>query len=354
MRFIILVVFFGLIISYGIHIFNVSNYTSTYNTGSFISISLFPVSFGIRRTLVIQAANSTIKQFPKETVSSLAKQSNETINEGMIQVETLIRNKAINNTIILYCTDNSYLDLFLNDYYASKLWIYNNLVVTCFDRLCYKKLSALNIPVALLNIESDASVDITKPAICHTKAFHNKVQYKLVLWDKALSMNLRILYVDTDVILLKNPLHYLNSLTGYDIIGQRDHYLCSGFMYMYPTKNTKLAVKRAIHIRPTLKDANDQSSLIAGIRENKKFKLLLLPSTLFPSGEVFFASHSYYWDPINANQITIHNNFIHGLENKLYRFKEIKMYRLNRNQEYSNPQAKYLTVERWSSCKHLK
>ena len=285
----------------------------------------------VKSSIIIEATNNVPRQHSVKNMN----------------VEYLIKQKAVNNSILLYCTDNGYIDLFLNGYYASQLWKYKNLVVTCFDRLCYKRLDALNIPVALLNVENDTSVDITKAAICHTKEFQNKVHYKLVLWNIAINLNVRILYVDSDVILLKDPFYYLNSFTGYDILAQRDGNLCSGFMYMYPTKNTKLAVERSINIRPSLPDPMDQEALIAAIDTIEGFQLNLLPWNIIPSGEYFFESHNYYWDPINSQQLTVHNNFIHGLENKLYRFKEIKMYKLDRNQEYSNPSAKYLTIENW-------
>ena len=303
----------------------------------------------------VQSANVSITPNPRANITNISSFEQSSLEAPLFfaTVESVIKRNTINETIILYCTDNGYIDLFLNGYYTSQLWNYKNLVVTCFDRLCYQKLYKLNIPVALLNVESDTSVDITKAAICHTKEFQNKVHYKLVLWDIVIKMNIRILYVDSDVILLKNPFYYLNSFTGYDIVAQRDAYLCSGFMYMYPTRNTKLAVERSIKIRPKLKDANDQSALIAAFKTIKDFHLYLLPSDTVPSGIVFFKSHNYYWDPINQKQLTIHNNYIHGLENKLYRFKEIKMYKLDRNQEYSNPSAKYLTIETWSRFLHL-
>ena len=306
----------------------------------------------LKKVLSINTNISQGSHMQKNNISSTNQNSYEA---PMVYttVESLIKKRAMNKTIILYCTDNSYIDLFLNGYYASQLWKYENLAVTCFDRLCYQKLYKLNIPVALLNVESDTSVDITKAAICHTKAFHNKVHYKLVLWQIVINMNIQILYVDSDVILLQNPLFYLNSFTGYDIIAQRDGELCSGFMYMYPTRNTKLAVERSIKIRPKLPDANDQDALIAAFRTIRDFRLKLLPFDTVPSGEVFFKSHHYYWDPISPKQLTIHNNYIHGLENKLYRFKEIKMYKLDRNREYSNPLAKYLTIEMWSRYIHI-
>ena len=339
----------GMFFSYTLYLYSIASdrvYTESFLKPNNISIfqTMSCRTFGKE-----QKPNVTLYRKTESNIKSSTIQESILQNISYLEVKPLIKKQALNNTIILYCTDNSYIDLFLNDYYASRLWKYQNLVVTCFDRLCYKKLADLNIPVALLNIEGDSSVDLTQAAICHTKEFHRKAQYKLILWDIALSLNIRILYVDSDVILLKDPLYYLNSIIGYDIIGQRDHYSCSGFMYMYPTQNTKLAVKRAIKIRPKLRDAGDQQGLIAGIRTITKFKLLLLPSNRFPSGQVLFNNHSYYWDAINEKQLTLHNNFIHGLENKLYRFKEIKMYKLDRNQEYSNPSARYLTIELWGT-----
>ena len=342
--------------SYIYYYFLLSNpvYDFSIVSTSIVKLKLFRINFRSKLSQsATTAANNSIANYVKSSIIS------EAANNGLRQpsvknmsVEYLIKQKTVNNSIILYCTDNGYIDLFLNGYYASQLWKYKNLVVTCFDRLCYQRLNALNIPVALLNVENDSSVDITKAAICHTKEFQNKVHYKLVLWKLAINLNVRILYVDSDVILLKDPFYYLNSFTGYDILAQRDGNLCSGFMYMYPTKNTKLAVERSIRIRPTLPDANDQDALIAAFRTIKGFRLNLLPWEIIPSGEFFFKSHNYYWDPISSKQLTVHNNFIHGLENKLYRFKEIKMYKLDRNHEYSNPSAKYLTIEVWGIYIH--
>jgi hypothetical protein len=41
----------------------------------------------------------------------------------------------------------------------------------------------------------------------------------------------------------------------------------------------------------------------------------------------------------------MHNNYIVGEELKMYRMKELGLYTLDVNGEYSNPNAKYLTVE---------
>ena len=125
--------------------------------------------------------NSTARYVKSGIVIGADNNGPQQLSVNNMNVEFLIKQKAVNNSVILYCTDNGYIDLFLNGYYASQLWKYKNLVVTCFDRLCYQRLDALNIPVALLNVENDTSVDITKVSICHTKEFQNKVHNKLVL-----------------------------------------------------------------------------------------------------------------------------------------------------------------------------
>ena len=45
-----------------------------------------------------------------------------------------------------------------------------------------------------------------------------------------------------------------------------------------------------------------------------------------------------------------HVNYVVGINNKNYKLKEMKMYKLDVNGEYSNPEAKYLTIEKWGIC----
>lgn len=264
------------------------------------------------------------------------------------ELETVIQRKALNKSILLFCTDSGYINLFLNTYYASQLKDYGNLVVTCFDRHCYRTLSDLNIPVAILNIADNDSINTKTASTWGTKAFQNKVQWKLVMLMRALDLNITVLYVDSDIILLKNPFPYLNSIQGYDLIAQKDTTICSGFMYLHPTNITKALINKAAILRPKLENAGDQKAILTAVREFPTIKTFLLPIELFSSGENFFDTHSYYWDPINTTQIMIHNNYVIGTNNKLFRFKELKMYKLDVNGEYSNPNGKYLTIEKWS------
>ena len=263
-------------------------------------------------------------------------------------LETVIQRKQQNNTIILYCTDSGYINLFLNAYYASNIQKYENFMVACLDKLCYHTMFKLHIPVAIINTENDTLINTGTASTWGTKSFQNKVHWKLVMLIRALELNVRVLYIDSDIVLLKNPLPYLNSISGYDLIAQKDSTICSGFMYLYPTKITKEVLKKAALLRPKLPNAGDQKAILTAVNRTPKIKVFLLPPHIFSSGETFFKFHSYYWDPINKNQIMIHNNFVIGTNNKLYRFKELQLYKLDVNGEYSDPNGKYLTIERWS------
>ena len=264
-------------------------------------------------------------------------------------LEVVIKRNVVNSSIVLYCTDSGYINLFLNAYSASNLQNVNNVVVTCFDKPCYRELKKHNISVAIVSAESDLLVDTTTASSWGTKAFRDKVQWKLNMLVNALQLNIRILYVDSDIILFHNPFPYLNSLIGYDIIAQNDTTLCSGFLYLYPTQETIRTIKKAAAIRPTLKNAGDQLAIVTAVKKNPKVRVFLLPKDLFTNGDIFFTSHNYYWEPTKKPHIMIHNNWIIGTNNKLYRFKETKLYKLDVNAEYSNPNAKYLTIEKWSN-----
>ena len=209
-------------------------------------------------------------------------------------------------------------------------------------------MSDLNIPVAVLNIADNNSINTNTASTWGTKAFQNKVQWKLVMLMRALDLNVKVLYVDSDIILLKNPFAYLNSIQGYDLIAQKDTTICSGFMYLYPTRMTNALINEAAISRPKLIKAGDQKAILTAVRKFPKIRTFLLPIKLFSSGENFFDTHSYYWNPIKTTQIMIHNNYVIGTNNKLFRFKELKMYKLDVNGEYSNPNGKYLTIELWS------
>lgn len=52
---------------------------------------------------------------------------------------------------------------------------------------------------------------------------------------------------------------------------------------------------------------------------------------------------------IAPDQVMAHNNYVIGHKNKVYRLREAGLYAFDVNQEYSNPDAKYITLEHFTS-----
>ena len=84
-----------------------------------------------------------------------------------------------------------------------------------------------------------------------TVSFFKKVHYKLVIIHTALQAGYRVLYVDSDVILLKNPFSYLYGLKQVDMIAQKDNSICSGFMFINPTEKSLKLFSEATHDKAT-------------------------------------------------------------------------------------------------------
>ena len=89
-----------------------------------------------------------------------------------------------------------------------------------------------------------------------------------------------VLYIDSDVVLLKNPFPYLYAINGYDIIAQSDlHGICSGFMFVKPTNQTICAFEKAIAIAQNVR-IDDQTAINEALKETKT-PAFQLPSHCF-------------------------------------------------------------------------
>ena len=124
--------------------------------------------------------------------------------------------------------------------------------------------------------------------------FKRKMRMKLKIIQDVVSYGYDVLYMDSDVILLKDPFPYLYSITGYDLIAQQDETICSGFMYLKSSKKSIALMSTAYRIvqQPEM---DDRTALIKAANECS-VPYYLLPTGLFPSGSDYFEKYQYYWD----------------------------------------------------------
>ncbi|KAM7455148.1 putative transferase [Blastocystis sp. subtype 1] len=261
----------------------------------------------------------------------------------------MLTSRAINNTVLMMIVDYGYLDLWRNSYNAGNLSQYKNLIVLCLDEQSYKALQ-YQYPVYLYSMGNNVDVSFANQ---ESSLFKKKMQSKLALIKTVLSYGFSLLYMDSDVILLKDPFPYLQSITGYDLIAQKDVTVCTGFMYIRSTNQSIALMTRAYEIvkQP---DMRDQIAVITALNE-LSIPYYLLPARFFPNGGDFFNRYQYYWDKtgryvlstmiVDNDYYIFHNNYVRGRFGKELRFKEMKLYTLNVDGEYS-AMRKYLTVER--------
>ena len=126
--------------------------------------------------------------------------------------------------------------------------------------------------------------------------FKRKMRMKLKIILDVMSYGYDVLYMDSDVILFKDPFPYLYSIIGYDLIAQRDETICSGFMYLR-SSNQSIALMSTAYRIVQQPGMDDRAALIKAINDSS-VPYLLLTTRLFPSGGDFFEKYQYYWDKI--------------------------------------------------------
>ena len=109
--------------------------------------------------------------------------------------------------------------------------------------------------------------------------------------------------MDADIVLLKDPFPYLNSIRGVHFLAQRDITVCSGFMYLYPHNKTMQMIDVARRIRNRV-NGGDQGAIL-NVVSQMRIRHQLLRSDLFMSGELFFSEYNYYWDKISIIHLIV-------------------------------------------------
>ena len=173
-----------------------------------------------------------------------------------------------------------------------------------------------------------------------SKEFSTVSSFKFTVVRYLMSLNVTVLYSDSDIILLHNPFPYLHSMNTDSIVFQKDITICTGFFYMKPTQLSINLLDYSLQVINKTK-SGDQKGMIQAYRA---FNLtpVLLPPSLFSSGEVFFASHQYSWDEVSPSLIMMHNNYIRGYDCKRLRMIEMGIVKRREEDKESN---RYLTAE---------
>ncbi|KNB45273.1 hypothetical protein JH06_2310 [Blastocystis sp. subtype 4] len=229
---------------------------------------------------------------------------------------------------------------------------YKNFVAVVLDKAGYEILLKEGYPVFYYKNDLLSVDEASSSTRMWTSSAFSKMVLKLVIIRDLLRIKLRVLYLDSDIRLFKDPFPILRDYESYDMAAQRDDTLCAGFMYLQPTTETI----RLFHLSVNemyRRGIMDQDALSIVVHQSSSLRFVYLPTLLFMSGREYSRYHQFFWDKndIDKDIVMYHNNFIIYEHNKMYRWREQGLL-TDDNGYYDLSPNGYLLVDNinWNLC----
>lgn len=191
----------------------------------------------------------------------------------------------------------------------------DDFIIACIDKEAYKQMKEYS--GSYLAFEHDMT-EYKNWSFDESSDFRQIVKFKWKIIKDNYEKHNKLCFVDTDIVFLQNPLTHITD--NKKILFQCDRpgsLICSGFMVF---NNTSKA-KKIIDICGSNITEDDQI-LINKIALTEEFigSIALLSQTKFPNGYI------YYQQKIRDNPIIVHNNFMVGIDEKIKKFKDEKLW----------------------------
>lgn len=175
-------------------------------------------------------------------------------------------------------------------------------------------------------------------------SFLSVAKQKLLILQSLVNAGFNVIYMDSDIVLFKDPVYDLLQYPE-SFVFQMDRQECTGFFLTRPRKDAEETINCALNYIDSHR-VHDQYSMVYCLKYLNVTRREL-NRHLYSNGAVFFAHHNYPWDPIDNDQVLVHNNFIRGEANKEYRFLEIGFIHRNYSEDFLAT-ARYITMEHGS------
>ena len=241
------------------------------------------------------------------------------------------------NFLILLSLNDAHLDFFANWWsYYTKLGIPNQVLVIAEDKVVYDKLMVSGLPIWVERsdfVGADGALDFGSPEY---KRFVSERPKRIL---KYLRQGRNVLYIDTDTVLLSNPLPYLVDDTSIDLWAQDDgasadsgDMYCTGFMGFRANDRVIETVEKWAEILASTLKANQFTFNTVWREQNLTVRGL--STYQFPHGDFYFERFD---DEQRKQVVVVHNNWIVGHQNKIDRFQKFGLW---------NPDAQILALQR--------
>ncbi|KAJ8047270.1 UDP-D-xylose:L-fucose alpha-1,3-D-xylosyltransferase 3 [Holothuria leucospilota] len=239
-------------------------------------------------------------------------------HESQQFVELTDRVEYLTSPVLLTVTNFGFLDLLLNLLHSIHRLsnLQATILVVCEDRTAYTELLkkqsnfTLKYQLALTHLEES----VINATDYRTQSYISLVQKRVSYVQLLLQRGLDVLYIDSDVVLLANPMKYFSD-NKFDLFAQSEiesnRVLCAGFFYLRANEKTKRFVRT--WKRDLAKDP--RGIQVTFNRQIKLFranmKVSILPINRFMSGKVFLKSEKPWFDR-TPQPIEVHANFMVG------------------------------------------
>lgn len=265
----------------------------------------------------------------------------------------MVRRVAVNATVMVTFTDSSYLDAFYASYKLSKLDRFPNFIVVAVDAKAYRELDERFFPVAYYRSSVLSKEGAEQESSYHSREWKEKMVNKIKIIRQAVLIGYNILLFDSDVLFFKDPLPPIMALEKYDLVSQKDTSVCAGFMFdswnhmmcrFFRPSLASLHFLNLVLKYMRITGLSDQPTIQFLLQFNVQPSLrwTLLPTDLYTNGNLFFKAHQFHWDKISPKQIMVHNNWVTGYHNKIYRLKEMLLYQVK--EEYVQVEGNFLQL----------
>ncbi|MEQ9303872.1 MAG: putative nucleotide-diphospho-sugar transferase [Marinoscillum sp.] len=165
--------------------------------------------------------------------------------------------------------------------------------------------------------------------------FRNLTIEKISVIRKSLEMSERVLFLDNDVYLVKNPISYFEEFLGDSEIlfqddcnefvhrGKRYPVLNTGVLYIKKTANTlALFDPDSIHLKEIGRRENDQNILNRRVLD-LEINFKVLPKELFPCGKLWYNGEA------DDRPYLVHYNWLAGKKAKIAKMKSYGHWKVN-------------------------
>jgi len=186
--------------------------------------------------------------------------------------------------------------------------------IACLDSNSYENLKEYRNAFLYTN---QPIVEYQNWTFNENSGFRSIVKNKWSIIKKIYQENKNLCWVDTDIVFVKNPTNLLEGNT--EVLFQSDSpgsTLCSGFMVFNDTKECESLVDECGS------NETEDDQLIVNEIALKKYRdnIAILSPDLFPNG------HVYYNEGKRENAYIVHNNWMVGVDTKIQKFKEEKLW----------------------------